>query len=129
MKYDFYDILGIDNDANIEEITTALYNKLEELKDNRDIKLWNYLLRTASELQIQIDRSRMNSKQEVSEEFWKILGISSNTPVDELEALLSAKYKEPEVLTNTRVWNILHRGAQKLGINPGCEESVTKGTK
>ena len=42
MKYDFFDILGVDNDANIEEITTALYNKLEELKDSRDIKLWNY---------------------------------------------------------------------------------------
>lgn len=134
MKYNFYEVLGVEKDASIEKITEALYNKLETLQDNKDIRLWNYLLRTASELQIQIDRNRLDSKQEVSEEFWKVLGVKADINKEELTVLLSEKYKDPLVASDIRMWNFLHREAQKLGVNADDMEIIlkdipSKGTK
>ena len=117
MKYNFYEILGVSRDADTQEITLALYSKLEELKDSKDIRLWNYLLRTASDLQIQLDKNKLEESEAVSEEFYLILGATPDTSKEELTMLLREKYKDSTVLSNVRIWNILHRESQKLGID------------
>jgi len=127
MKYDFFKIIGVNKDANNEQIIEAFNKKCRELENSKDIKLWNFLLRSASKLGIKYVKTSPIQLLEVDPKFYEILGLTRDSSREQIIEKLKEKYSYLSNEMDVKLWNFLHREASKLGIDINkCFENETK---
>jgi len=127
MKYDFFEIIGVNKDANNEQIIEAFNKKCRELENSKDIKLWNFLLRSASKLGIKYVKTSPIQLLEVDPKFYEILGLTRDSSREQIIEKLKEKYSYLSNEMDVKLWNFLHREASKLGIDINkCFENETK---
>lgn len=127
MKYDFFEIIGVNKDANNEQIIEAFNKKCRELENSKDIKLWNFLLRSASKLGIKYVKTSPIQLLEVDPKFYEILGLTRDSSREQIIEELKEKYSYLSNEMDVKLWNFLHREASKLGIDINkCFENETK---